>query len=187
MSDVEQAQYTVLKKDDSNIEIRIYEPQIVAQATVNGTRDEAANKGFKVIADYIFGNNLSKKDVAMTAPVTQTSSEKIAMTAPVLQEPTAQDKWSIQFVMPAKYTMATLPKPVNPAVMLRSIPAKKFIVIRFSGRSTPDNLDFHTQKLQEYILYNKLEVISDKIFAFYNPPWTLPMFRRNEVMFEIAG
>ena len=138
-----------------------------------------------MIADYIFGNNLSSQKVSMTAPVTQQASEKIAMTAPVTQQGDGKS-WQVRFIMPARYTMETLPKPNNPAVKLKEIKAKRFAVIRFSGLAGQDSLKRHTARLQAYLRSNNLEALSTPTYAFYNPPWTLPFLRRNEIMIEIA-
>ena len=68
----------------------------------------------------------------MTAPVTQQGSEKIAMTAPVTQQGDG-NTWRVRFIMPSSYTMETLPKPNNPTVELKEVPAKRYVVIRFAG------------------------------------------------------
>lgn len=184
MSDVEQANYTVVRTQGDN-EIRDYAPAIVAEATVIGGREEAISAGFKIIADYIFGNNNTSEKVAMTAPVIQQPSKKIAMTAPVTQQE-AGDHWKVHFVMPASYTMATLPKPNNPEVTLKEMPGKRFAVERFSGTASEENLAQHTRALKAYVEGQKLHALATPVYAFYNPPWTLPFLRRNEVMVEIA-
>ncbi len=184
MSDVEQANYTVIHTQGEN-EIRDYAPAIVAETTVSGEREETIKQGFSVIADYIFGNNISRKKVAMTAPVIQQSSEKIAMTAPVFQQP-KDNQWTVRFVMPASYSMVSLPKPNNPEVTLKQIPRTRFVVERFSGTANEDSLTEHTQALMAFMQQENLHALSRPIFAFYNPPWTLPYLRRNEVMVEIA-
>ncbi len=184
MSDVEQAKYEVVKADGA-IELRDYAPMIVAQVSVEGERKEAINKGFRLIADYIFGNNSASQKVAMTAPVIQQPSEKIAMTAPVIQQPDG-NAWKVQFVMPASYTLKTLPKPNNKQVKLLEVEGKRFAAIRFSGRSTAESLEQRTDELNAYIKAEKLKTLSAPTYAFFNPPWTLPPFRRNEVMVEIA-
>jgi len=175
-----------------NIEMRTYKPLIVAETITTGDRKEAISQGFRVIADYIFGNNTTKQEIAMTAPVMQQasvekvdSSEKIAMTAPVLQQQTAPNTWAVRFVMPSEYTLQTLPKPNNSAVVLKEIPAQNFAVIRFSGRMTAENLSENQKLLETYIAKNGLQKQGEPQFAFYNPPWTLPFFRRNEVMFAV--
>lgn len=184
MSHVEQAKYKVTESYN-NIEIRDYEPMIVAEVEVAGKREEAIKQGFRMIADYIFGDNIPTKNIAMTAPVTQTQGEKVAMTAPVIQQ-ADNDVWKVRFVMPEGYTLTTLPAPKNHAIKLKQIPEKRFAVIRFSG--LPDNQKLHHNelKLLTFIQDKHLKTVSVATYAFYNPPWTLPFLRRNEVMFEIT-
>jgi len=184
VSNVEQPKYEVVESDDS-IEIRDYAPMIVAEAEISGERDKAISEGFRTVADYIFGNNSSAQKVSMTAPVTQQASEKIPMTAPVTQQGDGYT-WQVRFVMPASYTMETLPKPKNPAVKLKEIEAKRFAVIRFSGMAGEESLKRRTDELKEFIRARNLNPLSAPTYAFYNPPWTLPFLRRNEVMLEIA-
>jgi len=183
MSNVEQAKYDVFETHGA-IEIRDYAPMIVAEVSVSGARKKAIGDGFRLIADYIFGNNISSQKVAMTAPVIQQPSEKIAMTAPVTQQG-GGGLWDVQFVMPSDYTMQTLPKPNNPDVILKEIAGKRFAVIRFSGLARANSLAAHTKELEAFILENKLQTVSEPTYAFFNPPWTLPFLRRNEVMIEI--
>ncbi len=183
VSNVEQAKYHVVETHGS-IEIRDYAPMIVAEVSVSGDREKAISDGFRMIADYIFGNNISSQEVAMTAPVIQQPSEKIAMTAPVTQQRDEGD-WLVRFVMPSDYTMQTLPKPNNPEVSLKEIAEKRFAVIRFSGLAKPKRLEKQTRELQAFIQSQNLEVVSKPTYAFFNPPWTLPFVRRNEVMIEI--
>jgi effector-binding domain-containing protein len=185
MSQVEQPKYTVLESEGS-IEVREYSPTIVAEVEVHGERMKALNQGFRLIADYIFGNNLSSKKVAMTAPVTQEAGEKIAMTAPVTQAGSV-DSWKVRFVMPSGYTLDSLPKPKNPEVRLLAVPARKAVVIRFSGFNTDKNIDSHRETLLKYIAEHHLTVAGASTTAFYNPPWTLPFLRRNEIMFELSN
>ena len=183
MSDVETPNYEIVESQ-ANIEIRQYKPMIIAEVQMDGERKDAIGDGFRLLAGYIFGNNAIEQDIAMTAPVQQQKSTKIAMTAPVQQQSTG-DAWQVSFVMPAEYNMQTLPKPANDRVTLTEIPAKQFVAIRFSGMNTEDNLKEHEQKLMEYVKTNNLSVTGSPKYAFYNPPWTLPFMRRNEVMIEI--
>ena len=185
MSQVEQAKYEVLTSQ-GNIEIRLYPPMIVAEAEVQGDRKTAISQGFRVIADYIFGNNISKNSIAMTSPVRQQTSEKIAMTAPVLQEEKS-GQWKVQFIMPPNYTMATLPKPVNDSVKLIELPTKRIVVISFSGIASDAKLRKYTAELSNFIIAEKLNAKAPPIYAFYDPPWTLPFLRRNEVMIEVVS
>jgi effector-binding domain-containing protein len=185
MSQVEQPKYTILDSA-GEIEVRQYEPMIVAEVEVRGERMKALNQGFRLIADYIFGNNLSSKKVAMTAPVTQAAGEKIAMTAPVTQDGSG-DSWKVRFVMPAGYTLDSLPKPKNQEIRLLAVPARKTVVIRFSGYNTDKNINSHHETILKYIADHHLSVAGAATTAFYNPPWTLPFLRRNEIMIELSN
>jgi len=198
MSDVELAKYDVVKTA-GKIEIRDYAPMIVAEVEVGGERKEAINQGFRMIADFIFGNNAPAKKVAMTTPVIQQKSEQIAMTAPVIQQKSEQiamtapviqesvgDKWKVRFVMPANYTLDTLPRPNNNKVRLEEIDSKRYAVISFSGIADTGKLQRKTKELAEYVKAESMQPLSVETYAFFNPPWTLPFFRRNEVMIEIA-
>lgn len=158
---------------------------ILAQVEVSGERKQAISKGFKILADYIFGNNTSNNKMEMTAPVTNELSEKMAMTAPVLQEQD-MDKWKVRFVMPKKYSPETVPKPNSKDVILIPLPARRFAVIRFSGLPDDETIKQHTDELKAYILAETLKPIGEPILAFYNPSWTLPFLRCNEVMIEIG-
>ena len=183
MSNVEAPNYDVVTVEN-NIEIRQYAPMIVAEVQIDGKREDSIGEGFRLLADYIFGNNIAKQDIAMTAPVQQQEGNKIAMTAPVQQQKEG-GTWQISFVMPSEYSMDTLPKPVNDLVKLKKIPAKQFVVIRFSGTKSDANVEEHEEKLMKYVQSKNILVIGSPKYAFYNPPWTLPFMRRNEVMIEI--
>jgi hypothetical protein len=170
-SDVEQARYEVAEQHGT-IEVRNYAPHIVAEVNVSGERETAISQGFRLIAGYIFGDNQP--------------AQKVAMTAPVQQQATEENSWLVRFVMPANYTMASLPKPNNDAVQLREMPAKKFAVIQFSGRATNAALQQQTSDLNSFLQKHNFIATAAPIYDFYNPPWTLPFLRRNEVMVQIA-
>jgi hypothetical protein len=183
MSNVEKPGYEVLASYQ-NIEIRHYPPMIISEVEVEGNREEAIGDGFRLLADYIFGNNTVQKDIAMTAPVQQQASQKIAMTAPVQQQSIGK-KWVVSFVMPSEYSIDSLPIPNNDRVKLTEISAQKLIVIKFSGTSSDKNVAEHEKQLMDFVEANQIIATGSPKYAFYNPPWTLPFMRRNEVMIEI--
>jgi effector-binding domain-containing protein len=183
MSQVESPHYQV-KISAPPIEIREYPGLLVAETEVAGEREFAINQGFRIIADFIFGNNVAKQNIAMTAPVIQQSNEKIAMTAPVLQQGD-KEQWKVKFVMPSQYTKQTLPVPVNKNIQIIEQPVATFIAITFSGFSTKTNLEKNLKRLQKYIVEHQIQVKGSPIYAFYNPPWTLPFMRRSEIWIEI--
>ena len=184
MSRVEQPDYKV-EKQDGSIEIRSYGPMIAAEAQVQGERKSAINEGFQLIAGYIFGKNEPQAKIAMTAPVEQQKSQKIAMTAPVTQQG-QENSWTVRFIMPKSWTMQTLPVPSDPRVKLEPLPARRFLVVTFSGLARDDAIKSRTAELRQYAASHKLATVGEPVLAFYNPPWTLPMLRRNEIMLELA-
>ena len=191
---IEEPNFTVLQeKEDSaiariaNIEIRKYDPTIVAETTVPGPYAEAVNAGFRNIADYIFGNNTADASIAMTAPVLQEEqlSEKIAMTTPVLQEEIQDNQFVISFVMPSQYTLISIPKPNSSKVTLREVSGRTVGVITFSVLWTDEKAEKYTETLQTALMEDGYSIASSAQYARYNPPWTPPWMRRNEVWLEV--
>lgn len=183
MAKYETPAYQVLEKS-GKIEIRAYQPYLIAEVLVGGERNKAANTAFEILAGYIFGANVTQKKMAMTAPVTQQQSQKIEMTAPMTQT-SANGQWKVKFMMPSSFTLETLPKPNNDAIILRQEPEKKAAAIRFSGTWGTRNLAKNKKKLDAFLSQNGLKPSSEVIYAFYNSPFTLPFLRRNELMYVL--
>jgi len=174
---------TVLR--EGSFEIRDYPPLVVAEVTVTGGQQEAASKGFRLLAGYIFGGNKRRQSIAMTAPVAQErSSERIAMTAPVTQIERA-GSWIVRFTMPRAYTLEALPEPDDTKVQLRLLPAERFAVIRFSGLAAKENVDAKSIELLAAAKAHHLRTIGPVSLAQYSPPWTLWFMRRNEMMVSV--
>ena len=181
---IEKAKYQVIEKE-GQFEIRQYAPQVIAETVVEAGFDEASNMAFRRLFDYISGENRSKASIAMTAPVNQKAgSEKISMTAPVNQQQ-SEGQYAVSFLMPSKYTLETLPEPLNPDVKLRELPARKMAVIRYSGSWSRKKYETKKALLEEFIRMKGLTVTGPDIFARYDPPFQLPFFRRNEVLFPV--
>ena len=182
--------YTVTKSDGS-VELRRYAPKLAAEVTVSGEREKAINEGFRILAGYIFGNNLGQASVAMTSPVTQ-SPVKIEMTSPVTQvRQNAQgelegDRWTVQFTMPSRYTVETLPQPKDSRIRFIPVPGYSVVAIRFSWLATSGNIRKHLERLQAYITAHHLKTVGDYTLAYYDSPFTLPWTRRNEIMYSVA-
>ncbi|MBM3360651.1 MAG: SOUL family heme-binding protein [Candidatus Methylopumilus sp.] len=181
---IEEPEFISIEKKDL-FEIREYQPKLIAQVLVTGTFDSASSKGFRLLADFIFGNNKTKegsKKIDMTAPVvTRDASEKIDMTTPVVSEETERG-WYISFNMPKQYSKDTLPVPNNPEVKIIEVPTEKFAVITFSGLVRERKYVEMLNLLNEEMRKRNLEPKGHVILARYNPPWTLPFLRRNELM-----
>ena len=181
---VEEAEYKVLIKDGS-FELREYAAHVLAETEVEGSLEDAGDKAFRPLFNYISGKNQSQKEIAMTAPVSQkTASEKIAMTAPVSQQ--RGDKgWKISFMMPKSYTMKTLPKPDNPKVKLRQVPIQQTVSVEYSGFWSEENFSENLEKLNYWANKKGFKKVGDPIWARYNPPFTLWFLRRNEILIPV--
>lgn len=178
-ADTEEPRYTVVDKIGA-IEVRQYGPRLAAEVVVQGDEEDARSDGFRPLADYIFGNNKAKAKIAMTAPVAQERSEKIAMTAPVAQTRDGSG-WRVRFFMPAKYTRETLPQPNNPAVQIVEVPPETMAVLKFSNSRSTEAIARQTAALLKAIEPSRWTVAGPPVTWLYDPPWTLPFFRRNEV------
>ncbi len=188
-SRVEQADYTVVKKMNG-YEIREYPAHIVAQTTVQGSYEKSMEKGFSIVAGYIFGGNTKKESIAMTAPVVaqknDKTSESIAMTAPVMATSEGNSQ-IISFGMPRSYTMETLPTPNDPRVKIVMIPTKKYAVLRFSWYHSDTRVKKMQKKLLSTLARDGVMVQGSTAYAGYNAPWTPPWMNRSEVLVEISN
>lgn len=182
---VEKAKYDVIEKKGP-FEIRKYYDQIVAETFVNSNFDDAGNIGFRRLFDFIDGNNTTESPIAMTAPVSQQKrSEKISMTSPVnMQELTGT--YRITFLMPSKYTMETVPKPLNEGIDIKKEKGKTIAAYRYSGGWGKKKYEEMKQKLLAIIQERGLEIIGEPSFARYNSPFMPRLFRRNEILIEIV-
>jgi hypothetical protein len=167
------------------VEIRDYAPRIAASTVVSADEVTARSIGFRRLAGFIFGKNSTSASIEMTAPVVQAASSKIAMTAPVVQQQNSSGAWVIQFIMPAEYTLRTLPKPLDPEIQIITLPAETFAVYRFSGSRDAAAEARGQQILARDLAGSDWAVIGPPLAWFYDPPWTLPWFRRNEVALQV--
>jgi len=181
---IEEATYKVVKKDNK-FEIRDYAPHILAETVVEGDFEEAGNKAFNVLFGYISGDNRSREKLAMTAPVSQEpKGEKIKMTAPVGQQ-RVQESWAVSFMMPASYTLETLPEPEDPKVTLRQVPARRIAAVRYSGFWNEKGYLRYKLELESWISEKGYTIVGDPIWARYNAPFTPWFLRRNEILIPV--
>jgi hypothetical protein len=187
----EEPKHRVLETRDG-FEVRLYEPQVVAETLVTGEFGGGGNEGFRRVAGYIFGGNDGGRRIPMTAPVAQERSPgtrdgmKIAMTAPVAQEKTGEG-WAVAFVMPSEHTMATLPKPKDPRVTLREVPARRVAAVTFSGTWGAERFDTVAKELLGKLDTAGFVPSGPPVYARYNPPWTPWFLRKNEVLVPLRG
>ncbi|MCU0843715.1 MAG: heme-binding protein, partial [Spirochaetes bacterium] len=185
----ETPKYEILVSE-GNKEIRSYSGYIVAKTTVKGDFRDAQGEAFRILAGYIFGGNEKKQKISMTAPVMQEkspTSENLSMTAPVVQSPT-EGGWVMTFMMPSGYKLADLPTPKDKRVEFEEVNPKIYGVIRYSGLGRQSTNEEMANELQAWLKTNgQYEVVAGPSYAGYDPPWTIPFFRRNEMMYELRS
>ena len=182
----EEPQFTVERRF-GDVEIRRYGSRIAAETTIEANEESARSEGFRRLARYIFGGNKGSTKIAMTAPVAQEQGQKIAMTAPVAAQRCGTGQWVIRFFMPSNHSMDTLPTPNDERVRLVYVPGERMAVLRFSGVASPSAVAARTEELRKALRDNDIEVAGEPLTWFYDPPWTIPFRRRNEVAVSVAS
>ena len=164
---IEEPVYQVEKAwETEQIEIRAYAPRVMAVTEMI----EDSNGGFRVLAGYIFGGNAEEQEIAMTAPVQQSMEGDREMA----------------FMMPAEYTLEDLPEPEDQRVSFREAPAYTAAVIQFSGWASAEKADENWQQLRQFLIAEGIDITGEPTLNQYNPPWTLPFMRRNEIIVPVA-
>lgn len=184
---VEEPRYEVLRREGS-LELRLYAPYAVAEITLNGEFRATQSEGFRRLARYIFGGNQARRDLPMTAPVTlepqaEEASEALPMTAPVSLT-AVENGWSTAFVLPAGITADNAPVPLDAAIRIRDVPAREVAAIRFSGLFSESEFRRHEDRLRAWLPVERVPAGPAR-WAGYNPPFTLPFLRRNEVLLPL--
>lgn len=181
---IEEPGYRVVSKTEV-LEVREYEPYLVAEVFHQGTRDEADDVGFRLLFGYISGKNAGERKIEMTAPVTsEAKPSKIEMTAPVTSEATGGG-YLVQFVLPRRFTLETVPQPTDARVRIREVPSEKVAVVRFSGFWSESNYTRHLEELRRAVAEAGLQTTGEPVFSRYNAPFTLPFMRRNEIWLKL--
>jgi hypothetical protein len=184
---IEEPSYRIIEQDGA-FELREYAPYLVAETVVDADFEAAGNLAFRRLFGYISGDNTAQQKIAMTAPVTQSRGSeqgtKIAMTAPVEQQ-SAGRGYRVAFIVPAKYTLDTVPTPTDPKVEIRAVPARLVAAWRYSGRWTTANYQQHEADLRRAMASRDLTADGEPILARYNPPFMPAFLRRNEVLIPV--
>jgi hypothetical protein len=182
----EEAAY-IVEKTEGDFQVRQYAPQVVAETVVDGALEEAGNKAFRPLFNYISGANRSQGKITMTAPVAQQrEGEKIAMTVPVGQE-ALSNQWAVTFMMPTNFTLETLPAPTDEKVRLRAIPARRMAAVQYSGTWSRQRYERNLARLRAWMKAQGLAAAGDPVWARYNAPFTPWFLRRNEVLVPLPS
>ena len=159
----EEANYEVVKKN-KEYEIRKYSDRLVIET------NSMDGNGFRKLFNYISGNNEENKEIKMTVPVTQEIKN---------------GNMTMQFYLPLKFNKDNAPKPSNSDIKILTIEGGYYAVIKYSGRSSDKNFLKNKDILEKKLKQDNIKILSPPIRASYNSPFTLPMLKRNEVMYRI--
>ena len=180
----EQPDYRVVMKD-GRFEVRQYPALLVAETFTTGQREQALNQGFRRLADYIFAKSRGGEKISMTAPVIQ-NREKVPMTAAVLQDGAGNNDWRTAFIMPSRYTRATLPQPPE-GVSIGETQPRCLAAIRFSGSADDGAIAEQVSELRRWMVAKHLKPGGSSEYAFYNSPFIPAFLRRNEVLIPVQS
>ncbi|MDC1152018.1 heme-binding protein [Candidatus Pelagibacter ubique] len=160
----EEANYEVVKKNEV-YEIRKYSDRLAIETDISNE-----GNSFRKLFNYISGNNDKNEEIKMTTPVTQIEKK---------------GNMTMQFYLPSRFNKENIPSPSNPDVKILNIKGGYYAVIRYSGRASDKNFIKHKSILENELKKDNMIIFSPPIKATYDGPFTLPMNRRNEAMFEI--
>ena len=159
----EETNYEVVK-ENKIYEIRKYPNRLVIET------NSVQGNGFRKLFNYISGNNKENEEIKMTVPVTQEIKN---------------ENMTMQFYLPSKFNKDNAPKPVDSEVKILTIEGGYYAVIEYSGRSSDKNFLKNKNILEKVLKQDNLLVLSPPIRASYNSPFTLPILKRNEVMYRV--
>lgn len=196
---LEEPEYSVIERTD-DLELRRYEPFIVAETRVEGHFSDAGARAFRILVGYIQGENRGGRNLPMTAPVNQQPAhagerrdgQRIETPASMTQRADGDDRetagvWLFQFVMPKEYGLAMLPEPLDERVTLRQVPERLVAARRYSGGWSEARYRDHERTLLEALRREDLTPVGEPIFARYNAPFVPWFLRRNEVLVEVEA
>ena len=159
----EEANYEVVK-ENKEYEIRKYSDRLVIET------NSIEGNGFRKLFNYISGNNKENKEIKMTVPVTQEIKD---------------GNMTMQFYLPLKFNKDNAPTPSNSDIKILTIEGGYYAVIKYSGRSSDKNFLKNKDILEKQLKKDNIKILSPPVRASYNSPFTLPMLKRNEVMYRI--
>tara|TARA_B100001769_G_scaffold248764_1_gene220641 strand:- start:2 stop:550 length:549 start_codon:yes stop_codon:yes gene_type:complete len=159
----EEANYEVVK-ENQKYEIRKYPDRLVIET------NSIKGNGFRKLFNYISGNNEKNQEIKMTVPVTQEIKN---------------GNMTMQFYLPSKFNKDNVPKPSNSEIKVLTIEGGYYAAIKYSGRSSDKNFLKNKDILEKELKQDNIIILSPPIRASYNSPFTLPMLKRNEVMYKV--
>ena len=190
-SGTEAPAYEVVERQHETLEIRRYAPRVAVEATVESRdTEDGRNDAFRLLFDYITGANREAAEIAMTTPVESGAAgdkpgAEIAMTVPVETTEAEPGQMRMRFFLPAAHSAAP-PQPLDPRVSTVTLPEQTLAVLRFSGSRSEARIAEKTTELLVALRDTAWQPVGEPVAQLYDPPWTLPFFRRNEVAVAVS-
>ena len=170
-STLEEPKYTVIDQLPGGVEIRQYEARTFAASRVDGTGMESRRQGFRLLFNYITGENSGEEEISMTIPVATEIEDK---------------EHVMQFFLPSKYDEATAPAPKNPDVSIGTIAPRTEAALEYTGSQSVQRAQQHAILMKADLDDSNWQMKGDIRSMFYNPPFSVPFLRRNEVIVEVV-
>jgi hypothetical protein len=167
-SGYESAPYQVVRAE-GKFEVRDYPALAVVETPMAGGGQDG-DGSFNRLFGFITGKNEAQQKIAMTTPVLMSGGES---------------NRTMAFVMPAPMKSGAVPRPADEALTVRELPAGRFAVLRFSGARSAEQESKSLGQLQTWMAAQGLKSSSPPVYGYFDPPWTPPSLRRNEVMLEL--
>ena len=178
---VELLDYTLIE-EKGDFDIRQYQDYWVARTEVEGEYKDSTSEAFGRLFGYISGKNTQQQKISMTGPVIQQQKgEEIGMTGPVIRQKIGTS-WVKEFVLPSKYNASSPPEPLDPGVSVVKIAGYKAAALRYSGNLSEEKFSDKKIELLDLVMKKELQPIGEPFSAGYDPPWTLPFLKRNEIL-----
>lgn len=152
---------------EGRLEVREYPPLVLVETAKDAP---AGNGSFGRLFRYISGANAAQQKIPMTAPVFVDARDRAGRMA---------------FVMPSAFSTASTPAASDPRVTVKGEPPSRFAVLRFGGFASAANERRAETDLLGLVAARGFVTEGAPFFAYYDPPWTLPPFRRNEVLVRL--
>ncbi len=183
---LEQPRYTVRENLGPNTEVRDYASRTYAESRVPVDGDEPRSAAFRLLFDYIDGANADVTKIDMTVPVaTEKPGTQIEMTAPVATA-SADGQYVMRFFLPSAFTAENAPRPKHPSVRIGTLPAQTEAALMYSGSQSDEKADQMKARLLEQVRASGWKTSGAARAMFYNPPFSIPFLRRNEVIVPVV-
>jgi hypothetical protein len=163
------------------VEIRQYGPRMALEVQAAGTADAARAIALERLGDFAAGANMRAAEVALSLPVAQLPKRD--------ENGPARDNawlWTVRVHLPLRIRAADVPAPFDSTLRVRKLPPDTFAVLRFNGVARPASTARRRAELAAVLAQSDWEPAGPAEVWFYDPSWTVPALRRNEIAVPVT-